>query len=442
MLLKRSARLPTRLPGIAGACALAALLAAASPALAAGTPAADPLPPFTKLRLAIVQFMPTTGDYKRWDALGGDMQIAADGTLSVPSLGTIPVGAKGPDELAADIAARLKAKLGLVDQPDATIQVVEYPPVFLSGAVMSPGQYGYRPGMTVLQAVALAGGEFRDAATASGKADVIGLQGQLQTATRDILRSKARLARLQAELQGGQQIDFPAELDKADPAVAAIMGQEQAILAAQQSEYGRQAAALDDLQNLFKAEIDALGQKAASIDEQIGETEHQLDGVKDLVDKGVMTASRQTDLERVLSGLRGDRLDNTIATMTARQGLNGAARDLAKLQDDQKSKISVDLQTEEVNLEHLQITETTAVRLLQQVNQQLDDAADKARQQAVAPTYTIVRMADGQPTQIAAEEESLLLPGDVLKVDLPGFTGLRPPPNAMPATPGDAGSPL
>jgi polysaccharide export outer membrane protein len=416
-----------------GVSLVAMLLASAAQSRAQDSIGSIPLPPLTKLHLSIVQFMPATGDFKRWDALGGDMQVADDGTITVPSLGTIVVGSSPPDTLADEIASKLQQKLGLVDRPDASIQVLEYPPVFLSGAVTSPGQYAFRPGMTVLQAVALAGGEFREAGSSGGKSNVVTLRAQLQTATQDLLRGQARIARLQAELEGRRDISFPATMDAKDPAIAAVMTQERAILDARENEVSRQTAALKELASLFRSQIDVLGQKAASIDTQIAETQHQLDGVKDLVAKGVVMASRQSDLDRELSGLKGDLLDNTIATMNAQLGMSGASRDLAKLEDDQRSTIAEELQTAQVAIEHLRISQTSTVQLLQLAGRQAEDDADKADAQQITPSYTIVRRGSGGPIEIAATEGTVLLPGDVLKVTLPDLGGAAHPVNAAQA---------
>jgi polysaccharide export outer membrane protein len=371
------------------------------------------LVPMTKLRLTIVQFMPASGDYKRWDALSGDLEVAQDGTVLVPALGAIPVGTSTPDELAATIADRLQAKLGLVGKPDATVQVLDYPPIYLIGSVTTPGQYAFRPGMTVLQAVALGGGDFRAEGRAD-PADTIRLQSDLQGIDTDALRSTARVARLEAELSDAETIAFPAELNASDPEVAEIIKQEQVIFAARRNELTRQLSALDDLTALYHAELDALDEKAKSIDDQAKIAQQQLDGVKDLVGKGIATVSRQTDLERSVAGLRSDRLDNIIATMNARQGLNQALRDRAKLEDDRRSEVSMQLQTEQAALAKLRLNEATTSRLLRQ---SMAFDADVTRQQAPRDhAYTILRTTDGHSTEIAATESTALLPGDLLKV--------------------------
>jgi protein involved in polysaccharide export with SLBB domain len=386
------------------------------------------LAPLTRLRLTVVQFTPTTGDYRRWDALGGEMVVSPEGTVIVPTIGSIPASSLSPDELAAEIADRLQAKLGLIDRPDATVQIVDYPPIYLVGSVATPGQYPFRPGMTVLQAVALGGGEYRGEGQAN-PSETIKLQGELQGLADDILRSTARVARLQAELAGATEITFPSVLDGHDPAVAEIIGQEQTIFAARQNELTRQTTALGELSELYHAELDVLDQKSQSIDDQVKQAQQQLDGVKQLVEKGVATASRQADLDRMVSGLRSDRLDNLIATMTARQGLNAAMRDQAKLEDDQRSEVSAQLQTEQVGLQRFELNQTTTMRLLRQATDLASDVKDRSN----APqgiVFTIIRQQHGKASEIAATESTALVPGDLLKVSV--GAGMLAGPKASP----------
>ena len=66
------------------------LASVSAPILAAQ---AAPLSPMTKFRLTVVQFVASQGDYKKWDALGGEFEVAADGIVTLASLGPIDVTA-------------------------------------------------------------------------------------------------------------------------------------------------------------------------------------------------------------------------------------------------------------------------------------------------------------------------------------------------------------
>lgn len=374
------------------------------------------LAPQTKLRLTVVQFVASTGDYKQWDALGGEMEVAADGTVMVPTLGAIDAAGLDPEQLGAEIARRLKLKLGLLEAPDASIQIVEYPPVYVVGSVTNPGQYAFRPGMTVIQALALAGGEnqIENATSLSG---TIRLEADLNGFSSDILRSTARLARLDSEFAGRGEIEFPVELDESDPRIAGILEQERRIFSARINGYERQQAGLTQLAQLFEAQIETLNQKAQAIEEQTARAQEQVDAISRLVAAGSATVSRLSDAERILADLRSDRLDNLLATMSARQNLNNTRRDLARLEDDHTAEAAVQLQAEQAALERLLLNQDATTRLLRQ-SVEFDRSVKLAGAMRISLNYAIVRQQDGQPAILDATEASILMPGDLVKVTM------------------------
>jgi len=91
------------------------------------------------------------------EQLTGQFRINDRGNIVVPLLGEIPANDLTTTQLQQAIASRLKEKQ-LVEHPDVSVDVVSYRPVFILGEVSKPGQYPYQPGMTVLTAVAVAGG--------------------------------------------------------------------------------------------------------------------------------------------------------------------------------------------------------------------------------------------------------------------------------------------
>ena len=374
------------------------------------------LAPLTKLRLTVVQFTALTGDYKRWDALGGDMDVGPDGTLVVPTLGAIDVTDMNADQLGTEIASRLQAKLGLLDAPNAIVQVLAYPPVYVVGSVSVPGQYAFQPGMTVMHVFALAGGE-QSNETVSSLSETIRLQADVDGFRNDILRLTARIARLQTEYRGASEIVFPPELTKADPQVAEIIAQEQQIFQAHVNEFNRQQTGLTQLAELYNAEIDALQQKAAAVSDQVTQAEKQVNAITELVSAGSATVARLNDAERALADLRSRNLDNVIATMTARENLSRSQRDLAKLQDEQQSITAAQLQEQQATLERLILNQTATMRMLRQ-SVESDRNMVLAQTAATSLAYYIVRQKDGQATILDADENSRLQPGDLVRVKL------------------------
>jgi polysaccharide export outer membrane protein len=59
--------------------------------------------------------------------------------------------------LAKEIEDSLRARK-LLSEPSVVVEIVRYRPIFVLGEVKSPGPFPYQPHMTMLTAVALAGG--------------------------------------------------------------------------------------------------------------------------------------------------------------------------------------------------------------------------------------------------------------------------------------------
>jgi protein involved in polysaccharide export with SLBB domain len=385
-----------------------------------------PIVPDTKLRISVIQWMPIKGVYEQWSALGGEFVVTQQGALELPLIGAVPVSNFDTAGLGVEIAKRLQAKLGLVDRPATVVNVVEYPPIYVVGDVTTPGEYHFRPGLNALQAMALGGGIFR-AAEASPDND-IKLAGELQMAASDIILAKARIARLEAEMSGSTQIAFPAlPPNSTDSKVAAsVFAQEKVILLARAKELERQTKSLTDLRDLLNAEIEVLQEKIKASDADIDAAAKELANVSTLVEKGIAIASRRTDLEHELAGLRTDRLDQVTAVMRARQGVSEATRNIEGLHDKQQTEVAAELQDQRAKLEQFIIKQETSQKLL--LSALIADPAQPARDRAI--TYTIVRRNDGEPTEIPAEESTSLIPGDVVKVQLAPVPSDEPSPVA------------
>jgi polysaccharide biosynthesis/export protein len=88
--------------------------------------------------------------------LSGTFKISDNGALVMPLVGQVTAQGLSVAELQKRLVAQLNVKA--VKSPDVTIQVEEYRPFFILGEVKNPGSYPYVPEMTVLTAVAIAGG--------------------------------------------------------------------------------------------------------------------------------------------------------------------------------------------------------------------------------------------------------------------------------------------
>ncbi len=90
------------------------------------------------------------------DDLSFETRIGGDGTIRYPFLGDIKVTGRTVAQVRWLIADGLKGDY--LDDPSVNVSVIEYRPFFILGEVKNPQHYAYQPGLTVRQAIAIAGG--------------------------------------------------------------------------------------------------------------------------------------------------------------------------------------------------------------------------------------------------------------------------------------------
>ena len=142
---------------IAAACAGLCLLAA--PALAAAES-----PTLTASALADTQAMEYrlgSGDKVRVivygeESLGGEFFVSGNGKISLPLIGEVQAAGLTIRSLQDEVQTALSD--GYLKTPKVSAEVLNYRPFFILGEVGKPGQYPYTNGLTVLNAVATAGG--------------------------------------------------------------------------------------------------------------------------------------------------------------------------------------------------------------------------------------------------------------------------------------------
>lgn len=91
------------------------------------------------------------------DQLTGEFRVDDQGKITLPLLGTVRAAGLTPEQLDSRIAGDLRQRKLLRD-PSVAVEILAYRPIFVLGEVAKPGQYPYQPGMTMLTAVAVAGG--------------------------------------------------------------------------------------------------------------------------------------------------------------------------------------------------------------------------------------------------------------------------------------------
>lgn len=125
------------------------------PAAQAASPDA-PLPPD-----ADIDYELGSGDKLRVlvfgeEDLSGEFDVSGSGMVALPLIGQ--VRARGLTLSKFEDAVEAKLREGYLTNPRVSVEVMNYRPFYIYGEVAEPGQYPYTSGMTVLNAVAVAGG--------------------------------------------------------------------------------------------------------------------------------------------------------------------------------------------------------------------------------------------------------------------------------------------
>ena len=365
-----------------------------------------------KLRIRVVEWQTAEGAVRDWSSISGDYIVGPSGSISLPFIGEMPAAGKTTAEIAAAIGDELQQKLGLPNRPDASVELAELRPVFVSGDVEAPGRYPYDPQLTVLKAVSLAGG-LRHSGT-GGDRDFLTAQGNYAVLVAQRNGLAARRARLMAEAAGKQEIEFPAELTKS-PDGRKMIEDETAFMTAREKRLRLQLAAIDDLKQLLQSEIATLEKKIATQNRQVELSRDELKGLGNLKNQGLVVNARVLSIEQTIAELEGRVLDMQTATLRAKQDIAKATQAATTLQNDRDTQIAQDRQQAEADIDEVTLKMAMHMNLMTEA---LGRAPGAAAEGAGAPaiSYSIVRTTDGKATETAADENTPVLPGDVIKV--------------------------
>ncbi len=90
------------------------------------------------------------------DSLSGAAEVNAAGQVSLPLAGEVPAQGKTIGQFRETVASRLAD--GYLKNPKVTIEITNYRPFYIHGEVKSGGEFAYKTGLRLRDAVAMAGG--------------------------------------------------------------------------------------------------------------------------------------------------------------------------------------------------------------------------------------------------------------------------------------------
>jgi protein involved in polysaccharide export with SLBB domain len=371
--------------------------------------------------------------------LSGEFVIGPSGQLALPLIGRIASEGSTLPELQQVIESRLAQATGM--QIDTTVDIAGFRPFYILGNVRSPGAYPFVPRLTVLRAIALAGGELMvDPGAYQFAQDALTARKQIGVLKRRRDSLLASRARLEAEQSAAPEITFPNELESR-PEVAEILRKEREIFHTRGRETEQVVQRFERQAAVFDEEIEALNGQREALERQIRLLEDDIAAIRDLVKRNLAPRPRLTEQQRARAELDRENRELGAFMARARQGHVNALESIKSHRAEQLRDIAVQLQ--DVNHELDQI----AIELAGTREQAALASASLAQEQAASrkpaiSRYVIVRPNAAGSEIIEAGPMTALRADDVLQVQIADGFDLTDPMQArrMPSS-GAEGAP-
>lgn len=384
------------------------------------------LVPEDKIKLRVVEWRSTDSKYASWEALDGTYSVDDAGNLSIPIAGQIRASGQTTEQLSDAISEALADKADLPGRPFIAVEIDQHAPIFVNGSIERPGRYPFEANMTVIKAVSIAGGYMRSRDDSSYyQRDRIQSAGDYRSALlnrRDLLM---RAARLRAEIAGQADFDIPAEIAGV-PDIDKLKAEELNLMRLRAVESNSQIEAADDLSRLYTQEIQSLEAKIVSQKRQIDLAQQELNNVNSLVSKGLTSNTRQYSVDRGLAEAQSELLDLEIALTKSRQGLNESQREKATIINKRNAENQQELNTLSLAVNKAGIDMQVAQLLGDQAGYSAELArmgAESALLGTTKKNFKIVRRnEDGSYSNIVADENTALLPHDIIEIGVEAAT--------------------
>ncbi|WP_419829256.1 polysaccharide biosynthesis/export family protein [Methylobacterium sp.] len=376
------------------------------------------LGPQDRITVRVYDMRKNIGEAYAWTALNGEFSVSSNGYISMPIIGNIEAANKTTEAVAVQIGKALKQAADLSELPIASVEIAKYRPFYTYGAVQQPGQYDFVPGLNVLQAVSLSGGLLRDATSRQAVRDALTSDGELRALEAELVGLQARKARLDAEIGG--MASFNPEKDvqtsKRKNGTRDALIEQKLIFDVRKNNLNAAVNSVEQGKASINQELAALAEKGRTLDRQIDLSRRDLNLVNDLVQKGLAVTPRQLAAEQLQSSYQSSRLDISLATFRAQQNLASLDRDLVEITGRYRKESLDDAALSSERIAQLKEKILTATRLLNEAEERSSRGGTNISSMQV--TYRIHRSKPGGTDVSSVLENAILIPGDVLEVNI------------------------
>lgn len=321
-----------------------------------------------------------------------------------------------------------------IEPREISLRIAGYRPVYLSGDIARTGEVSYRPGLTVRQAAAIAGGYNVLRAEASHSVvDSLELKNQHDLLAVAIAKEKVRQWRLESALGKTSTLDRDDFSDVSPELLSDLISLENALLEVNQKDYENQKQYLVAAIEHSDQRIASLSAQAKAESEGARLDEEDLERVTALARKGTVPVTRVTDLRRATLLASSRALQTSVAADSSKKEREELKSRLQKLEDARRIELLRELGETGSRLQALR-TQLQGVK-----EKMLIAAAAKmslVRAQGGHLQIAMFRKDASGVVRLAADEDTELLPGDVVEISLEIASGAAGQASATPVTSG------
>jgi polysaccharide biosynthesis/export protein len=361
----------------------------------------------------------TTGDklgvtvYGQPDA-SAESTVDQSGSIRLPMVGDIRAVDLTLSELERSIAHALAQ--GYIRNPTVGIKVVEFNPIYVLGMVRTPGLYPYREGLSVLGAIARAGGIGLAESQPGGMLGAL-LQAEERVRLLEINRVAliAKRARLTALQNGDDRIDFPDASGVVVDAtrIAQIRDGEQLAFAAERQAVLQETEALQKQLPRLEAEIASLKNQAELELKQRGLNHELVSDYEQLAKTGLARKSTYIEVRREEARIDGNIGRLQSEALKAELSIGDLQFRITELRNGYQRRVTTELRETERALLDLTVTLPAAHRLRAAYARQVGLLTPEQAQQ---PVISVIRAKGTTNVKYDTAADFLLQPGDVVQI--------------------------
>jgi|GEM_PF-1305464 len=346
--------------------------------------------------------------------LSSEATVDQSGNIRLPLIGEVAAVSLTLSELERSIAQAFTA--GYVRSATVTARIVEHSPIYVLGLVRSPGVYPYREGISVLGAIARAGGI---SASDGQQGAMLGALLQAEERIRLLDASRvvllAKRARLTALQNGDEAIVFPdmsgIAIDEAR--IVQIRDSEQRAFTAERQAVLQETETLEKQLRRLEAEIVSLKQQTELEMKQRTLYKELIAEYEQLNKTGLTRKATYIEVRREEARIDGNIGRLASDALKAELLIGELQLKIAELRNGYERRVSGELRDTERALLDLAVSLPAAHRLRAAYARQVGLLTAEQASQAVV---TVIRSSGSTNIKIDAAADFALQPGDIVQI--------------------------